>query len=156
MTVVIPGNGHRTAMLALFPGSPTREQKLRATKSCSWAGPGNEATATLRTAFQAIVTVVAALFQELGGVYCHAIIAVCSTVSSVCDCHSRNMDINCHATCWHSAFVTVVTTLFQEMGTHCHATHCISACDYSNSKKWASSTTMPRAEFRENSFVTKG
>ena len=92
MTVVIPGNGHRTAMP--------------------------------RTAFRAFVTVVAALFQELG-VYCHAIIAMCC-ISSVCDCYSRNMDINCLATCWHSAFVTVVTTLIQEMDTHCYATCCIS------------------------------
>ena len=113
------------------------------------------------------MTVVAALFQELG-VYCHAIIAM-RCISSVCDCYSRNMDINCHChalACWHSgilafwhsAFVTVVTTLFQEMDTHC-CTRCIAALlhcciaafwrlGYSNSKKWASSTTVPCAEFR--------
>ena len=59
------------------------------------------------------------------------------------------------ATHWHSAFVTVVTTLFQEMDTHCHAHAAFRRLGYSNSKKWASSTTTPRAEFRENSFVTK-
>ena len=58
------------------------------------------------------------------------------------------------ATRWHSAFVTVVTTLFQAMDTHCHATRCMRGYRI-NSKKWASSTTTPRAEFRENSFVTK-
>ena len=116
-------------------------------------------TAMSRTAFRAFVTVVAALFQELGGC-CHAIIAM-RCISSVCDCYSRNMDINCHSTRWHLAFVT---TLFQEMDTHCRATCCISIDGvttnfmphaafsvlhfrrrgHSNPKKWASSTTMPR------------
>ena len=57
--------------------------------------PGNRhRTAIPHTAFRAFVTVVAELFQELVG-YCHAIIAM-RCISSVCDCYSRNMDINCH------------------------------------------------------------
>ena len=71
--------------------------------------PGNRhRTAIPRTAFRAFVTVLAALFQELS-VCCHAIIAM-PCITSVCDHYSRNMR-------WHSAFVTVVTTLFQEMDT---------------------------------------
>ena len=61
----------------------------------SFVIPGNgHRTAISHTAFQAFVTVVAALFQELG-VYCHAIIAT-RCIWIVCDCYSRNMDINCH------------------------------------------------------------
>ena len=55
------------------------------------AGNGHP-TAIQRTAFRVFVTVVAALFQE-PGVYCHAIIAM-RCISSVCDCYSRNMDID--------------------------------------------------------------
>ena len=57
------------------------------------------------------------------------------------------------ATSWHWA---LVTTLFQEMDTHSmpHAA-LLSAGGYSNSKKWATSTTLPHAEFPENLFVTK-
>ena len=84
------------------------------------------------TAFRVFVTVVAALFQELG-VYCHAIIAM-RCISSVCDCYSRNMDINCH----------------------CHAL-AFGVCDCCDYRKWTLTAmhTMPRPEFRENSFVTK-
>ena len=120
-------------------------------------------TAIPRTAFRAFVTVVAALFQELG-VYCHAIIAM-HCISSICDCYSRNMDISCryHAlpscctaillhchpaalpSCCISAFSfgTVATTLGNG---HPLPSFGISTGGYSNSKKWASSTMMPPAE----------
>ena len=77
VTVVIPGNGHRTAMP--------------------------------RTAFRAFVTVV----------WLHYSRNWASTAAMPCAAFQAFV---CHATRWHSAFVTVVTTLFQEMGTHLHAT----------------------------------
>ena len=124
--------------------------------------PGNRhRTAIPRTAFRAFVTVVAALVQELG-VCCHAIIAM-RCISSVCDCYSRNMDINCH--CHALAFGICDCCDYTIPGNGhplpCHTLAfrlafrlafllhfcCISAafllCGYSNSKKWASSTTAP-------------
>ena len=113
--------------------------------------PGNgHRTAIPRTAFRAFATVVAALFQELG-VYCHAIIAMCC-ISSVCDCYSRNMDINYHC---HVLAFSVCDCCDYTIGNGHPLPSAFGQSGYSNSKKWASSTTMPHAEFRENSFVTK-
>ena len=99
--------------------------------------PGNgHRTAIPCTAFRAFVTVVAALFQELG-VYCHDIIAM-RCIRAFVTVIPGTWTSTATATCWHSAFVTVVTTLFQEMDTHCHATRCISAFrrrGYSNSRE---------------------
>ena len=114
--------------------------------------PGNRhRTAIPRTAFRAFVTVVAALFQELG-VCCHAIIAM-RCISSVCGCYSRNMDINCHC---HALAFGVCDYTIPGNGHPTAMPHAAFRLrGYSNSKKWASSTTVPRTEFRENSFVTK-
>ena len=60
--------------------------------------PGNgHRTAIPRTAFRAFVTVVAALFQELG-VYCHAIIIAMRCILSICDCQYSSNTGYCT---WH-------------------------------------------------------
>ena len=92
--------------------------------------PGNgHRTAIPRTAFRAFVTVVTALFQELG-VYCYAIIAM--------HCIGAFVTVIPGTWHWHSAFVTVVTTLYYRKWTPTAMPQAAFGwCGYSNSKKWA-------------------
>ena len=120
----------------------------------SFVIPGNgHRTAIPRTAFRVFLTVVAALFQDWASTAMPSLqyAAFRAFVTVI----PGTWTSTATATRWHSAFVTVVTTLFQEMDTHCRAHAAFRRLGYSNSKKWASSTTAPRPEFRENLFVTK-
>ena len=96
-----------------------------------------------------VLTDVAALFQELG-VYCHAIIVMhcissafvtviqgtwtsAATAGGICDCFDYTIPGNGHSLPRHTLHFGGLAIVM----------------------KWASSTTTPRAEFREDSFVTK-
>ena len=97
VTIVVPGNGHRTAVP--------------------------------RTAFRAFLTVVAALFRAstaMPSLPCAAFRAFATVIPRTWTSTAMPRAGIRLAFGRHLAFVTVVTTLFQEIDTHCHATSYIS------------------------------